>query len=68
MSGIIPVKNKMRFLLYRAADAQPLAILEANYLGQIRTGAASGLATKFMAPADASMLAIIPPPAKRSAR
>ena len=47
------------FLLYRAADAQPLALIEANYLGQIRTGAASGLATKFMARDDASILAII---------
>ncbi|MGA3040013.1 MAG: ornithine cyclodeaminase family protein [Bryobacteraceae bacterium] len=47
------------FLLYRAADAQPLAILEANNLGQIRTGAASGLATRFMARADAATLAII---------
>jgi ornithine cyclodeaminase/alanine dehydrogenase-like protein (mu-crystallin family) len=47
------------FLLYRAADAEPLAILEANALGQIRTGAASGLATKFMAPADAATLALI---------
>jgi ornithine cyclodeaminase/alanine dehydrogenase-like protein (mu-crystallin family) len=47
------------FLLYRAADAEPLAILEANNLGQIRTGAASGLATQFMAPADAGTLAII---------
>jgi len=47
------------FLLYRAADAQPLAIIEANYLGQIRTGAASGLATKFMAREDATTLAIV---------
>jgi ornithine cyclodeaminase/alanine dehydrogenase-like protein (mu-crystallin family) len=47
------------FLLYRAADAQPLAIIEANHLGQIRTGAASGLATKFMARKDAATLAII---------
>jgi ornithine cyclodeaminase/alanine dehydrogenase-like protein (mu-crystallin family) len=47
------------FLLYRAADAQPLAIIEANHLGQIRTGAASGLATRFMARDDASVLAII---------
>jgi alanine dehydrogenase len=47
------------FLLYRAADAQPLAMLEANHLGQIRTGAASGLATKFMAREDAATLAII---------
>jgi ornithine cyclodeaminase/alanine dehydrogenase-like protein (mu-crystallin family) len=45
------------FLLYRAADAQPLAIMEANHLGQIRTGAASGLATRFMAQLEA-MLAV----------
>ena len=38
-----------RFLLYRAADAALLAILEANSLGQIRTGAASGLATDLLA-------------------
>jgi len=47
------------FLLYRAADAEPLAIMEANHLGQIRTGAASGLATKFMAGGDAETLALI---------
>lgn len=47
------------FLLYRAADAEPLALIEANHLGQIRTGAASGLATKFLARADAETLAII---------
>ncbi len=47
------------FLLYRAADAAPLAIIEANYLGQIRTGAASGLATKYMAREDAGILGII---------
>jgi len=47
------------FLLYRAADAEPLALLEANHLGQIRTGAASGLATRFLAREDASILAVI---------
>jgi alanine dehydrogenase len=47
------------FLLYRAEDAQPLALIEANYLGQIRTGAASGLATQLMARPDAATLAII---------
>jgi alanine dehydrogenase len=47
------------FLLYRADDAAPLAIIEANHLGQIRTGAASGLATKFMAREDAATLAIV---------
>jgi ornithine cyclodeaminase/alanine dehydrogenase-like protein (mu-crystallin family) len=37
------------FLLYDAATARPLALLEANWLGQIRTGAASGLATRRLA-------------------
>jgi ornithine cyclodeaminase/alanine dehydrogenase-like protein (mu-crystallin family) len=47
------------FLLYRAADAEPLALMEANYLGQIRTGAASGLATRLMAPRGATDVAVI---------
>jgi ornithine cyclodeaminase/alanine dehydrogenase-like protein (mu-crystallin family) len=38
------------FLLYDAATARPLAQLEANHLGQIRTGAASGLAADLLAP------------------
>jgi ornithine cyclodeaminase/alanine dehydrogenase-like protein (mu-crystallin family) len=48
-----------RFLLYRASDAALLAILEANALGQIRTGAASGLATDLSARPDARTLAVI---------
>ena len=44
------------FLLYAVADATPLAIFEANYLGQIRTGAASGYATKVLARPDAENL------------
>ena len=47
------------FLLYRAADAEPLALVEANHLGQIRTGAASGLATRFLAAENASSVAIL---------
>src|ERR1035441_6744527 len=46
-------------LLYRSSDGLPLATLEANHLGQIRTGAASGVATKYLARADASVAAII---------
>ncbi len=37
------------FLLYDAATARPLALFDANWLGQIRTGAASGLATRRLA-------------------
>ena len=48
-----------RFLLYRAADGELLATLEANALGQIRTGAASGLATKLLARPDSKIAAII---------
>jgi len=47
------------FLLYSAADARPLAMIEANHLGQIRTGAASGYATKLLARGDASTVGII---------
>jgi ornithine cyclodeaminase/alanine dehydrogenase-like protein (mu-crystallin family) len=47
------------FLLYRSADANPLAIIEANYLGQIRTGAASGYATRLLAREDAATLGVI---------
>ena len=47
------------FLLFDAETARPLAQFEANYLGQIRTGAASGYATDILAAKDASTLAII---------
>ena len=47
------------FLLYRSDDATPLALVEANHLGQIRTGAASGYATDVMARADAHRLGVL---------
>ncbi len=47
------------FFLYDAKTAQPLAMLEANSLGQIRTGAASGYATDLLANPKAATLAII---------
>jgi ornithine cyclodeaminase/alanine dehydrogenase-like protein (mu-crystallin family) len=47
------------FLLFDSETARPLAQFEANYLGQIRTGAATGYATDLLAPADASTLALI---------
>jgi ornithine cyclodeaminase/alanine dehydrogenase-like protein (mu-crystallin family) len=45
-------------LLY-AAEQGVLAIIEADALGQIRTGAASGLATECMARRDAGKVALI---------
>ena len=47
------------FLLYDADTGRPLAQFEANYLGRIRTGAASGLATDLLAPQDAATLGVI---------
>jgi len=47
------------FFLYDAKTARPLAQMEANYLGQIRTGAASGYATDLLANPRAKTLAII---------
>lgn len=45
-------------LLYRSDDATPLAVMEANHLGQIRTGAASGYATDLLAREDAHTLGV----------
>lgn len=48
-----------QFNLYDQETGRPLAVMEANQLGQIRTGAASGLATDIYANPDARSLAII---------
>ena len=50
-----------RFLvtLYSTEDGRPLAMLEAGLLGAIRTGAASGIATKYLANADAALLGVL---------
>jgi alanine dehydrogenase len=48
-----------QFLLYKAADGLPIATIEANHLGQIRTGAASAVGTKYLAREDAAVLGVI---------
>jgi alanine dehydrogenase len=55
------VAGKIRFLvlLYEMATGDLVAQIEADCLGQLRTGAASGVATKFMARRDARIAAII---------
>ena len=47
------------FVLYDSQTAQPLAWMEANHLGQIRTGAASGYATDLLANPEADTLGVI---------
>jgi ornithine cyclodeaminase/alanine dehydrogenase-like protein (mu-crystallin family) len=46
-------------LLYDAESGKPLAYMEANNLGMIRTGAASGYATDLLAAPDASVVGLI---------
>ena len=45
--------------LFDAADGRPRAVVEAHWLGRLRTGAASGLATRYLARPEASVLTII---------
>jgi len=53
--------NGVRFLvlLFHARSGEMCALMEADYLGQMRTGAASGVATRVMARGNASRVGII---------
>jgi alanine dehydrogenase len=55
------VRGKLRFLvpLYEMATGNLVAMIEADYMGQLRTGAASGVATKFLARKNSRVAAII---------
>jgi alanine dehydrogenase len=55
------VRGKLRFLvpLYEMATGDLVAQIEADYMGQLRTGAASGVATKYLARKDSRVAAII---------
>ncbi len=55
------VRGALRFLvpLYRAQTGELLALIEANTLGQMRTGAASGVATKYMSRSEARAVGIV---------
>jgi ornithine cyclodeaminase/alanine dehydrogenase-like protein (mu-crystallin family) len=73
MSGYVPGAQAVGLKFYSASRAGAkflvplfdsetgdlLSIMEANTLGQIRTGAASGVATKVLARADASSVSVI---------
>ncbi len=47
------------FVLYDSETAEPLAWIEANHLGQLRTGAASAYATDLLANPEAETLGVI---------
>jgi ornithine cyclodeaminase/alanine dehydrogenase-like protein (mu-crystallin family) len=55
------VGGKLKFLvsLFSSETGDLLALIEADNLGQMRTGAASGVATKYLARKDAKTAAII---------
>src|SRR5579864_2351963 len=46
-------------LLYRVDTGELAALIEGDYLGQVRTGAASAVATKYLARPEARVLGII---------
>jgi ornithine cyclodeaminase/alanine dehydrogenase-like protein (mu-crystallin family) len=46
-------------MLYSAENGDLLALIEADRLGQIRTGAATGVAVRRLAPADARVAAVL---------
>jgi ornithine cyclodeaminase/alanine dehydrogenase-like protein (mu-crystallin family) len=54
-----PSKARFVVLLFSAAEGDLQAIIEADRLGQIRTGAASGVATRLLARPDARVLALL---------
>jgi alanine dehydrogenase len=55
------VRGKLRFvvLLFEMSTGELSSVIEADYMGQLRTGAASGVATKFLARQEATIAAII---------
>ena len=55
------IAGKVRFLiqLFSAEDGRLLALIEADLLGQMRTGGASGVATRYMARPDARVVGLI---------
>lgn len=54
-------RQGLRFLipLFRVKSGDLLALVEGDYLGQMRTGAATGVATKFLANPNARIVGII---------
>lgn len=54
-----PTGTRFHVVLASAHTGELLALIEADWLGRIRTGAASGLATKYLAREGATVVAIL---------
>jgi alanine dehydrogenase len=54
-----PDGARFKVLLYSTRTGELLAIIEADRLGQIRTGAASGVATRWMARQDSQVVGLL---------
>ncbi|MDB5059098.1 MAG: ornithine cyclodeaminase [Chloroflexi bacterium] len=54
----VPGRARFAVWLYRQSTGELLAIIEADWLGRLRTGAASGVATKYLAREDAQTLGV----------
>src|SRR5579871_3380347 len=54
-----PGKARFAVMLFSTEDGRLLALIEADTLGQMRTGAASGLATRYLARQDAASVGIV---------
>ncbi len=57
--GVGGDRSRFYVYLYDANTTELIALIEANGMGQVRTGAASGIATKYMARPDASTVGMI---------
>jgi ornithine cyclodeaminase/alanine dehydrogenase-like protein (mu-crystallin family) len=57
--AVTPRGARFVAVLYRLQDGEAIMLVEADRLGQIRTGAASGVATKYLARAEAGTLGVI---------
>jgi ornithine cyclodeaminase/alanine dehydrogenase-like protein (mu-crystallin family) len=54
----ITVGSSFTMLVYRISSGELIGILEANALSQIRTGAASGIATRYLAREDSRVMTL----------
>jgi alanine dehydrogenase len=54
-----PAGVRFHVVLASAHTGELLALIEADWLGRLRTGAASGLATKYLARTDAATVAVL---------